>query len=36
MLKTIEKVFKREDVAEDPESVDEGFLDEIRKSEMTQ
>lgn len=36
VLKTIEKVFKQEEVAEDPESVDEGFLDEIRKSEMTQ
>ncbi|MCR4678867.1 MAG: sugar transferase [Lachnospiraceae bacterium] len=31
-LQTIGKVFKREDVAADPESVDEGYLDEIRKN----
>ena len=31
VLKTIQKVFRREDVAPDPESVDEGYLDEIRK-----
>ena len=28
---TVAKVFKREDVAVDPESVDEGYLDQIRK-----
>lgn len=31
LLKTIRKVFSGEDVAVDPESVDEGYLDEIRK-----
>lgn len=31
ILKTIEKVFRHSDVAADPESVEEGFLDEIRK-----
>ena len=31
VLKTIAKVFKRLDVAVDPESVDEGYLDQIRK-----
>lgn len=31
ILRTIGKVFKREDVAADPMSVDEGYLDEIRK-----
>ena len=31
ILRTIGKVFKREDVAADPISVDEGYLDEIRK-----
>lgn len=31
VLKTIAKVFGREDVASDPESVDEGYLDQIRK-----
>ena len=31
-LQNIGKVFKREDVAADPESVDEGYLDEIRKN----
>ncbi len=31
VLKTIEKVFKHSDVAPDPESVDEGYLDQIRK-----
>lgn len=30
-LKTISKVFSREDVAVDTEAVDEGYLDEIRK-----
>lgn len=30
-LKTIEKVFKREDVLQDTESDDEGYLDEIRE-----
>ena len=30
ILKTIEKVFRKEDVAVDPESVDEGYLDQIR------
>ena len=33
VFQTIGKVLKREDVAEDPESVDEGYLDEIRKGE---
>ena len=32
ILKTVAKVFKREDVAVDPESVDEGYLDQIRKN----
>lgn len=32
VFKTIKKVFKREDVAVDPESVDEGYLDRIRSS----
>lgn len=32
VLKTIIKVFKREDVAVDPESVDEGYLDQIRNN----
>lgn len=31
MLKTIKKVFFREDVAPDTEAVDEGYLDQIRK-----
>lgn len=31
VLQTIKKVFAREDVAADPESVDEGYLDQIRK-----
>lgn len=31
VLQTIKKVFGREDVAADPESVDEGYLDQIRK-----
>lgn len=31
VLQTIKKVFGREDVAVDPESVDEGYLDQIRK-----
>lgn len=31
VLKTINKVFGREDVAPDTESVDEGYLDQIRK-----
>ena len=30
ILKTIEKVFKRDDIAENPDDIDEGFLDEIR------
>ena len=30
VLKTIEKVFKHDDVAENPDDIDEGFLDEIR------
>ncbi len=32
LFKTIGKVLFREDVAVDPESVDEGYLDEIRKN----
>ena len=36
ILKTIQKVFKKEDVAVDPESVDEGFLDQIRKGMVDQ
>lgn len=31
VLETIKKVFAKEDVAVDPESVDEGYLDQIRK-----
>lgn len=31
VLQTIKKVFAKEDVAVDPESVDEGYLDQIRK-----
>lgn len=31
VFQTIKKVFCREDVAADPESVDEGYLDQIRK-----
>lgn len=31
ILRTIKKVFAKEDVAVDPESVDEGYLDQIRK-----
>lgn len=31
VFKTIKKVFAKEDVAVDPESVDEGYLDQIRK-----
>lgn len=31
ILKTIKKVIAKEDVAVDPESVDEGYLDQIRK-----
>ncbi len=31
ILQTIEKVIRRSDVAPDPESVDEGYLDQIRK-----
>ena len=31
VLQTIKKVFGKEDVAADPESVDEGYLDQIRK-----
>lgn len=31
VLQTIKKVFMREDVAVDPESIDEGYLDQIRK-----
>ncbi len=31
ILQTLKKVFMREDVAVDPESVDEGYLDQIRK-----
>ena len=30
VIKTIEKVFKQDDVAENPDDIDEGFLDEIR------
>jgi len=30
ILKTVEKVFKRDDIAENPDDIDEGFLDEIR------
>lgn len=30
VLKTIEKVFKHDDIAENPDDIDEGFLDEIR------
>lgn len=30
ILKTVKKAFKREDVAENPDDIDEGFLDEIR------
>ena len=30
ILKTIEKVFKRDDIAENPDDIDEGFLDGIR------
>ncbi|MBP8641072.1 MAG: sugar transferase [Oscillospiraceae bacterium] len=30
ILKTIEKVFKHDDIAENPDDIDEGFLDEIR------
>ena len=33
ILKTVQKVFAREDVAVDTESVDEGYLDEIRKGQ---
>ncbi len=36
ILKTIQKVFKKEDVAVDPESVDEGFLDQIRRGMVDQ
>ena len=32
ILQTVKKVFAKEDVAVDPESVDEGYLDQIRKS----
>lgn len=32
VLQTIVKVFKRENVAVDPESVDEGYLDQIRRN----
>ena len=32
ILQTIGKVFKRDDVAENPDDVDEGFLDEIRRA----
>lgn len=32
LLETIKKVLFREDVAVDPESVDEGYLDEIRRN----
>lgn len=30
ILKTVEKVFKRDDIAENPDDIDEGYLDEIR------
>lgn len=36
VFKTLAKVFSREDVAPDPESVDEGYLDEIRKGKSKQ
>ena len=36
VIQTVWKVFRKEDVAADPESVDEGYLDEIRRDRTIQ